>query len=82
MILVTCEPLEGVLVGFCKTLPTGWMLDPMSGASFDEEHCTLKMEDVAFGGILVWLEDETPPFPPGTLAFGGLDVTFLAHDIT
>jgi hypothetical protein len=52
MIHMTCGPLEGVLVYFCRTLPTGWMLDPTSGAPFDDEHCTLMMEDVNFGGIL------------------------------
>jgi hypothetical protein len=32
MIHMTCGPLEGVLVCLYKTFPTGWMLNPMSGA--------------------------------------------------
>jgi hypothetical protein len=59
---MTCVPLEGILVCLCKTFPIGWMLDPTFGAPFDDERCTLMMEDVAFGGILAWLKDETPPF--------------------
>jgi hypothetical protein len=43
--------------------------------------CTLKKEVVAFGGTLAWLGDELPPLSTWTLAFGGLDVTLLAHDI-
>jgi hypothetical protein len=55
MIHMTCGPLEGVLVCLWRTLPTGWMLDPTSGAPFDDERYTLMMVDVAFGGILSWL---------------------------
>jgi hypothetical protein len=40
------------------------------------------MEDVSFGGILAWIEDETPLFATRMLAFGGLDVTLLTHDVT
>jgi hypothetical protein len=44
--------------------------------------CTLKKEVVAFGGTLTWLGDELPPLSTWTPAFGGLDITLLAHDVT
>jgi hypothetical protein len=43
--------------------------------------CTLKKEVVAFGGTLAWLGDELPPLSTWALAFGGLDVNNLAHDV-
>jgi hypothetical protein len=43
--------------------------------------CTMKKEVIAFGGTLAWLGDQLPP-PTWTLAFGGLDVTLIAHDVT
>jgi hypothetical protein len=43
--------------------------------------CTLKKEVVAFGGTLAWLRDKLPPLSTWTLAFGGLDVNHLAHDV-
>jgi hypothetical protein len=42
---------------------------------------TLKKEVISFGGTLAGLEEELPPSPTWTMAFGGLDVTLLAHDI-
>jgi hypothetical protein len=32
--------------------PVRWMLDPTSRAPFDDERCTLMMEEVSFGCIL------------------------------
>jgi hypothetical protein len=43
--------------------------------------CTLKKEVVAFGGTLAWLGDHLPSLSTWTLAFGGLDVTYLALDV-
>jgi hypothetical protein len=43
---------------------------------------TLKKEVVSFGGTLAWLGDELPPLSTWTPAFGGLDVTHLAYDVT
>jgi hypothetical protein len=40
------------------------------------------MEVVAYGGDLAWINDEIPPSSTCTLAFGGLYVTCLAHDVT
>jgi hypothetical protein len=42
---------------------------------------TLKKEVVAFGGNLTWLGDQLPSLSIWTLAFGGLDVTYLAPDV-
>jgi hypothetical protein len=39
------------------------------------------MDDFAFGGTLAWPDDDIPPSSAWTLAFGGLDITHLAHDI-
>jgi hypothetical protein len=44
--------------------------------------CKLMIEGVSFGGTLTWLGDDLPPFPTWTLSFGGLDVTYLAHEVT
>jgi hypothetical protein len=44
--------------------------------------CILKKEVVAFGGTLAWLGNELPPLSTWMLAFGGLDVTLLSHDVT
>ena len=35
---------------------------PHVWGTIDDEHCAWKMKDVTFGGILVWLRDETPPY--------------------
>jgi hypothetical protein len=44
--------------------------------------CTVKKGVIAFGGTLAWLGDQFPSLSTWTLAFGGLDVTLLAHDVT
>jgi hypothetical protein len=46
-----------------------------------DHHYTLKKEVVAFGGTLALRGDELPPLSTWTMAFGGLDVTLLAHDV-
>jgi hypothetical protein len=55
---------------------------PHVWGTIDDERCTWKKKDVAFGGTLASLEDEVPPFSTWMLAFGGLNVTLLALDIT
>jgi hypothetical protein len=55
---------------------------PHIWVTIDDEHCTLRVEDVAFGGTLASLEDEVAPFSTWTLAFGGLGRHFLALDVT
>jgi hypothetical protein len=42
----------------------------------------MKKEVFSFGGNLAWLGDHLPPLSTWTLAFGGLDVILIAHDIT
>jgi hypothetical protein len=54
---------------------------PHVWGTWDDEHCTLRMDDFAFGGTLAWPDDDIPPSSAWTLAFGGLDITHLAHDI-
>jgi hypothetical protein len=44
--------------------------------------CTLKKEVVAFGGTLAWLGDQLPSLSTWMLAFGGLDIILIAHDVT
>jgi hypothetical protein len=44
-------------------------------------HCTFNKEVVAFGGTMAGMDDDFPPSPTRTLAFGGLNVTYLALDI-
>jgi hypothetical protein len=43
--------------------------------------CTLKKEVVAFGVTLAWLGDQLSSLSTWTLAFGGLDVTYLAPNV-
>jgi hypothetical protein len=43
--------------------------------------CIVKKEVVDFGGTLAWLGDQLPFLSTWMLAFGGLDVTYLAPDI-
>jgi hypothetical protein len=54
---------------------------PRLGQACDH-HLHIEEGGVSFGGTLAWLGDELPPLSTWTLAFGGLDVTLLAHDIT
>jgi hypothetical protein len=51
-----------------------YMMDamPHTWETIDDEHCTLRMEDVAFGGTLASLEDEIAPLFHLDVAFGGL----------
>jgi hypothetical protein len=42
---------------------------------------TLKKEVVSFRGTLAWLGDQLPSLSTWMLAFGGLDVTYLALDV-
>jgi hypothetical protein len=55
---------------------------PHVWGTWDDGNCTLRMEGVSFRGTLTCLDDDISPFSTWTLAFGGLNVTFLAHDIT
>jgi hypothetical protein len=55
---------------------------PHEWVTIDDEHCTLILEDVSFGGTLASLEDEVAPFSTWALSFGGIGRHFLALDVT
>jgi hypothetical protein len=70
----TCLSLQD-LAHRMNTIPRIWEI-------MDDERCTLRMENFAFGCSLASLEDEVAPFSTWTLAFGGLGHHFLAFDVT
>jgi len=41
----------------------------------------MKEEVMAFGGTLAGLDRRAPTFSTWTMAFGGLGITHLAHDV-
>jgi hypothetical protein len=47
----------------------------------DDEHCTLRVEHIAFGVTLTSLEDEIAPLFHLDVAFGGLGCHPLALDV-
>jgi hypothetical protein len=54
---------------------------PHTWESIDDERCTLRVEDVAFGGTLASLEDEIAPLFHMDVAFGGLRRHLLSLDV-
>ena len=54
------------------------MLEPQPRGKKRLKACTVKEEDIAFGGTLAGLNNERPPFPTWTLALETLDVTLVA----
>jgi hypothetical protein len=54
---------------------------PHEWVTTDDERCTLRVEDVAFGGTLASLEDEIPPLFHLDITFGGLKHHPLALEV-
>jgi hypothetical protein len=69
----TCLSLQDLAHGM-DAIPCIW-------ETMDDECCTLRMENVAFGGSLVSLEDEVAPFSTWTFSFGGLGHHPLSLDV-
>jgi hypothetical protein len=54
---------------------------PHTWKTCDDEHCSLMVEDVSFGGTLASLEDDISPLFHLNVAFGGLGRHPLTLDI-
>jgi hypothetical protein len=59
----------------------GWIHKPHVWGRLVITIFTLKKEVVAFGGTLEGLADKLSPLSTWKLAFGGLGINHLAHDI-
>jgi hypothetical protein len=55
---------------------------PHVWGTIDDERCTWKMKDIAFGGTLASPKDEIVPSPTLMFVFEGIDVNLLALDVT
>jgi hypothetical protein len=87
--IVTCGPLEGILVCLCRSL-TGESLNMEAHGSLDlhlghEAHMlddappllgTTWMRDIAFGNFLLSIGGDSLSFPTPTFSFGGHTLLF------
>jgi hypothetical protein len=58
------------------------MLESQPGGKKIFKDCTVKEEDVSFGGTLAGLNNEGPPFPTWALALDTLDIILVSHEVT
>ena len=73
---MTCSDIHG---GFRAQ---GWMERPHVWGKLVIITCIVKKKVVAFGGTLAWLGDQLLSLSTWMLAFGGLDITLIVHDVT